>query len=152
MKHILAVDDEPEILEVIEEILPDYQVQTAADFETARKLLVTENYDLVILDIMGVRGLDLLDIAVERNFPAMMLTAHALDPSHVMQSMLRGAVSFAPKEELPRLENLLQELFELLEKGENTWAHSMKRLAPLLDSSFGPDWRDAYKDMGILEC
>ena len=151
MKRILAVDDEQEMLEVIEEMLPDYHIDTASDFGTARKKLVTENYDLVILDIMGVRGLDLLDIAVENNYPAMMLTAHALDPSNVMQSMLRGAVSFTVKEDIPKLDKLLTELFDLLDKGESTWPHSIKRLAPLLDASFGDDWRSAYKDMGLID-
>jgi DNA-binding NtrC family response regulator len=151
MKRILAVDDEPDVLETVGEALSAYQVDTAGDFETARRLLVTEHYDMVILDIMGVRGLDLLDIAVERNLPTMMLTAHARDPGHVMQSMLRGAVSFMDKEDIDKLDTLLEELFELLKKGESTWAHTMKRLAPLLDASFSTDWRDAYKEMGLLD-
>ena len=152
MKRILSVDDEPDVLETIEDVLMDYEVDTAGDFDTARRLLVTEEYDMVILDIMGVRGLDLLDIAVERNFSAVRLTAHALDPGTVMQSMLRGAVSFIAKEDIRNLDSLLPELFELLEKGESTWSHTMKRLSPLLDASFPPEWRDAYKDMGVLDC
>jgi DNA-binding NtrC family response regulator len=151
MKRILAVDDEPDVLEIVEEVLSSYDVQTAGSFEEARKLLVTETYDMVILDIMGVRGLDLLDIAVERNFPAVMLTAHALDPGNVMQSILRGAVSFIIKENIDRLESLLEELFDLIEKGESTWVHTMKRLAPMLDAYFSPEWRDPYRDMGLLD-
>ena len=151
MKRILAVDDEPDVFETVEEVLSSYSVQTAGSFEAARRLLVTETYDMVILDIMGVRGLDLLDIAVEQNFPAVMLTAHALDPGNVMESMLRGAVSFITKENIDRLDSLLEELFDLLEKGESTWVHTMKRLAPMLDACFSPEWRDAYKEMGLLD-
>ncbi len=151
MKRILAVDDEPDILEIVEEVLPSYDIQTAASFQEARRLLVTETYDMVILDIMGVRGLDLLDIAVERNLPAVMLTAHAFDPGMVMQSMLRGAVSFITKENIDRLDTLLEELFDLLEKEESTWVHTMKRLAPMLDAYFSPEWRDAYEQMGLLD-
>jgi DNA-binding NtrC family response regulator len=151
MKRILAVDDEPDVLETVEEVLSSYDVQTAGSFEAARKLLVTETYDMIILDIMGVRGLDLLDIAVERNFPAVMLTAHALSPGTVMESMLRGAVSFITKENIDELDSLLEELFDLLEKGESTWVHTMKRLAPMLDAYFPPEWRDAYKEMGLLD-
>jgi DNA-binding NtrC family response regulator len=147
-KKILAVDDEGDVLETIEEALPKYQVETAHTFDAAGKLLITNTYDLVILDIMGVRGLDLLDIAIERNLSAVMLTAHAFDPGYIMQSMLRGAVSFIPKEDIDRLDTLLEEIFNLMEKGDSTWDHTMKRLEPLLDERFTPDWRDAYKDMG----
>jgi hypothetical protein len=56
MKRILAVDDEPDILEIVKEVLPSYDIQTAATFQEATRLLVTETYDMVILDIMGVRG------------------------------------------------------------------------------------------------
>jgi DNA-binding NtrC family response regulator len=150
-KNILAVDDEPDVLEVVEDSLNGHDIQTATDFDTARRLLVTETYDLVILDIMGVRGLDLLDISVERGFPAVMLTANALDPGHIMQSILRGAVSFVPKEDIDNLEELVSELLRLLEEGESTWIHTMKRLAPLLDERFTPDWRDAYRDMGLVD-
>lgn len=150
-KKILAVDDEPDVLEVVEDALNGHEVSKATDFDTARRLLVTETYDLVILDIMGVRGLDLLDIAVERGFPAVMLTANALDPGHIMQSILRGAASFIPKEDIDNLDELVSELFRMLEEGESTWIHTMKRLAPLLDERFTPDWRDAYKDMGLVD-
>jgi DNA-binding response OmpR family regulator len=43
-------------------------------------MMTSQEYDLVILDIMGVRGFDLLDMAVGRNLPVAMLTAHALNP------------------------------------------------------------------------
>jgi len=151
VKRILAVDDEPDFLELVEETLSSYDVQTAKSFETAKELLLTETYDMVLLDIMGVKGLDLLDIAVERNFPAVMITARALDPGTVMQAMLRGAVSYVTKEHVDNLHNLLEELFGLLEKGESTWVHTMKRLAPVLDACFSPEWRDAYKNMGLLD-
>jgi DNA-binding NtrC family response regulator len=151
VKRILVVDDEPDFLETAEENLSSYDVQTADSYEKARTLIVTEMYDLVLLDIMGIRGLDLLDIAVERNLPAVMITARALDPGSVMQAMLRGAVSYVTKEHIDNLENLLEEVFGLLEKGESTWVHTMKRLAPILDAHFSPDWRDAYKDMGLRD-
>jgi len=35
-------------------------------------------YDLVVLDNIGIRGFDLLELAVARNFPAVMLTDYAL--------------------------------------------------------------------------
>jgi DNA-binding NtrC family response regulator len=150
-KKILAVDDEPDVLEVLTDVLDDCDVDTAQDFETAKRLLETNKYDLAILDILGVRGLDLLDIAVECCCPTVMLTANALDPGNIMQSMLRGAVSFVPKEDIGKLDCFVCELFELMGKGESTWHHTMKRLAPLLDEKFGGKWRDAYQDMGLID-
>jgi CheY-like chemotaxis protein len=82
-KRILAVDDEPDVLEVLrEEILdatPTCQFDKATNYETAVKLLESRSYDLVLLDIMGVRGFDLLAMAIQRNFKVVMLTAHALN-------------------------------------------------------------------------
>ena len=68
-KRILAVDDEPDVLDALEEQLEDYPgllFDKATDYETAYHLLRSWTYDLVILDIMGVRGFDLLEIANRR--------------------------------------------------------------------------------------
>ena len=82
-KSVLAVDDEPDVLETIKEMLaecPGVTLHTATSFEEARQLLVSYTYDLVILDIMGVRGFELLRIASLGEFPTVMLTAHAVSP------------------------------------------------------------------------
>ena len=44
-KKILAVDDEQDILDTLEEILTECNVQTATSFESAKELLETEAYD-----------------------------------------------------------------------------------------------------------
>ena len=66
-KRVLAVDDEPDVLETLEEQLADFEgliFDKALDYETGYHLLRSWSYDLVILDIMGVRGFDLLNAAV----------------------------------------------------------------------------------------
>lgn len=148
-KTILAVDDEPDVLETIAEVLEKCEVETAGHFARARQLLETRAYDMVILDIMGVKGLDLLEMAVDRSFPAVMLTAPAVNPEYILKAMQRGAISYIPKEELANLDSLLTELFEILHSGGFPWPHTMKRLAPLLDERFPPDWRVRYK--GLLD-
>ena len=45
------------------------RIETAGNFDRARQLLKTRSYDMVILDIMGVKGLDLLDTAAGERFP-----------------------------------------------------------------------------------
>ena len=81
-KRILAVDDEPDVLDVLRaettSAAPKCLFETATTFEQARKLLASWSYDLLILDIMGVRGFDLLELATVRDIPIpkqVMLTA-----------------------------------------------------------------------------
>jgi len=115
-KCILAVDDEPDILEVLaEEILaesPDCKFDGATTFEEGLEKLGSQAYDLVILDIMGVRGFDLLKRAVNRGIPAIMLTAHSLSPNTMKESFELGARGYIPKDKLgeivPFLEDVMQ--------------------------------------------
>jgi hypothetical protein len=57
----------------IPSVLP---AQTATGFDEARQLLYSPNDDVAVLDIIGVRGFELLEIAHHRGFPVVMLTAH----------------------------------------------------------------------------
>ena len=58
-KVILVVDDEPDLLETVEEELDMCLVHKAQDYETALQYLLSYTYDVVILDIMGVNGFEL---------------------------------------------------------------------------------------------
>jgi DNA-binding NtrC family response regulator len=62
--NILVIDDEPDIREVVSEILEDegYKVSTAENGEAARSAFATESPDLVLLDIWmpDVDGITLL--------------------------------------------------------------------------------------------
>ena len=72
-KRILAVDDEADILEVLKEEIetaaPTCTLDTATSYEKAVELLTSWTYDMVILDIMGVRGFNLLQLAVKPRTP-----------------------------------------------------------------------------------
>ncbi|MGD9078741.1 MAG: response regulator, partial [Desulfobacterales bacterium] len=68
-KVILLVDDEPDVLETIEEMLSMCRIYKATDYVTALQYLLSYTYDIVILDIMGVDGFELLKQAVSRGFP-----------------------------------------------------------------------------------
>jgi DNA-binding response OmpR family regulator len=97
-KKILAVDDEVDILDTLREILEKCDVDTASTFQSAKALLESKAYDAVILDIMGVKGFDLLKIAAEKKIPALMLTAHGLNPDNLVGSIKLGAKSYIPKD------------------------------------------------------
>jgi DNA-binding NtrC family response regulator len=102
-KRVLAVDDEQDVLDTLFDLLPMCEVVKASSFEAAKKLLESQHFDLAILDIMGVDGYGLLDIAIRKNIPAVMLTAHAWSPDNLVRSIKEGAVSYLPKEELAHL-------------------------------------------------
>ena len=90
-KSILAVDDEPDVLAILEEeilnVCPRCTFDKATTYEQAYELINTWTYELVILDIMGVRGFDLLEQTVAHHFPTVMLTAHALNPEALKRSL-----------------------------------------------------------------
>jgi len=141
-KHILAVDDEPDILETIEDILSEAVIDPAGDYETASKKIKENRYDLAILDIMGVNGLKLLEETVSQGIPTVMLTAHAISPETLMTSIRKGAISFLPKEMLSELDDLLNQLMGAHEQGEPPWKLFFEKLEGYFNARFGPDWKD----------
>lgn len=142
-KSILVVDDEPDILETVEEELDMCLVDKAEDFDTAIQYLTGYTYDIVILDIMGVNGFELLQSAVDRGFPTVMLTAHALTPEALKKSIKLGAVSFLPKDKIPELRTFLEDV--VLGEGKPVWEKLFDRLEGYFNKHFGPDWRERDK-------
>ena len=141
-KRILAVDDEPDVLTVLEgEVLdgaPRCKFDKATTYQEAVEKMMSWTYDVVILDIMGVRGFDLLELAVSRNFPVAMLTAHALTPEALRRSFEMKARSYLPKEKLgeivPFLEDVLK--YEYLPG----WKRLLEKLKGFFDDKFESDW------------
>ncbi len=144
-KSILAVDDEADILETIEDILEEANVDTARDYESASEKIRKQTYDLVILDIMGVNGLQLLEESVAKGFPTVMLTAHAVNPESLMASIRKGAISYLPKESLSDLDELLNDLLGAYERGEAPWKLLFSKLGAYFDERFGADWKKSDK-------
>jgi CheY-like chemotaxis protein len=142
-KVILVVDDEPDVLETVEEELDMCLVHKAQDYETALQYLLSYTYDVVILDIMGVNGFELLKNAVSRGFPAVMLTAHALTPDALKKSMKLGAVSFLPKEKMAELQDFLEDVVTNGHKA--VWVKFFDRLGTYFNKRFGPDWKEKDK-------
>ena len=143
-KVVLVVDDEPDVLTTLEEILDMCEVHKAQDFDTALQLILNNTYDVVVLDIMGVNGFELLKNSVARDFPTFMLTAHAMTPEALNESIKIGAVSFVPKELMTELEELLEDV--VLGGGKRLWwLKSLEKTGPYFDEKFGPDWKDKNK-------
>ena len=142
-KVVLVVDDEPDVLETVGEQLDMCLVHKAGDYDTALQYLLSYTYDIVILDIMGVRGFELLKNAVSRGFPTVMLTAHALSPESLKKSIKLGAVSFLPKEKTSELTSFLEDV--VLERGKPVWQKLFDRLGNYFNRRFGPDWKEKDK-------
>jgi len=102
-KSILIVDDEPDVLEALEELLPMCKLEKAPSFDQAKELIERQDFDLAILDIMGVDGYRLLEIANKKKIIAVMLTAHALSPENTVRSFKEGAAFYVPKDELSNI-------------------------------------------------
>jgi CheY-like chemotaxis protein len=142
-KNILAVDDEPDVLRVLDEeitwVAPKCRFEKATTYAEATKKLESQTYDVVILDIMGVRGFDLLELAVRKKFHVAMLTAHALTPDALKRSFEMKARAYLPKEKLgeivPFLEDVLR--YEYLPG----WNRLMKKL----EGSFKARWGELWK-------
>ncbi|MBW1731064.1 MAG: response regulator [Deltaproteobacteria bacterium] len=142
-KVILVVDDEPDIIDAIEEELDMCLIHKATDYETGLQHLTSYTYDIVILDIMGVDGFELLKKSVQRGFPTVMLTAHALTPESLKKSIKLGALSFLPKEKIPELVRFLEDV--VLGEGKPVWGKLFDKLEAFFNRRFGPDWEQQDK-------
>ena len=144
-KKILVVDDEPDVLESLIEILEECDLETASSFESAKELFEKKEFDAAILDIMGVRGFDLLEIATEKKIPALMLTAHGLNPDNLVGSIKLGAKSYIPKEKMSEIDTYLKEIFIAEEKGIEKSGNWFARLGSFFDKRFGSGWKNKDK-------
>jgi len=142
-KSILAVDDEPDVLTVLEEEIrdacPNCKIDKATTYETAAEMLRMNAYDVVVLDIMGVRGFDLLELAVKRDFKVAMLTAHALTPEALKKSHDLGARAYLPKDKLGEIVPFLEDVLKYEHKAG--WRRLLDKLENYFDEQFEPDWK-----------
>ena len=146
-KKILIVDDEPDVLETLEELLPDCETVKASNYKEAREILETRYFDMAILDIMGVDGFGLLEISVKKNVIPVMLTANALSPENTMKSFKEGAASYVPKEKIANITTYLEDVLEAKEKGKGFWWRWLDRFADYYERKFGPHWQGPEKEV-----
>lgn len=145
-KKILIVDDEKDILQSVMELLEVCKLDKASSFEEAKDLLENNHYDVAILDIMGVKGFELLQIAKDRGISTLMLTAHALSEANLKRAAEEGASYYAPKEELNRIATFVADVIVTREKKKNPWVRWYERLGDFYNKKFnGVDWREKEK-------
>jgi CheY-like chemotaxis protein len=147
-KRVLIVDDEPDVLDSLTELLSICMIDRASTFEEAKELLETYTYDIVVLDIMGVKGFELLRIAKDKDIPALMLTAHALNEETLKRSAEEGASYYVPKDEIGKIDVFVADVIEAREKKKNPWVRWFDRLGPFFHDRInfrGPNWREDHK-------
>ena len=107
---ILVVDDEPQIIEVVQDYLKQagYRVLAARDGQTALTLARHERPDLVVLDLMLPGGIDGLEVCrrlrrdpVLADVPIIMLTARIAETDRLIGLEL-GADDYVTKPFSPR--------------------------------------------------
>ena len=142
-KTILAVDDEPDVLQVLREEIENAsgscRFDEASTYDEAVQKLQSGTYDLVILDIMGVRGFDLLEMAQKRNMKVAMLTAHALSSDALKRAYDMKARAYLPKDKLGEIVPFLKDVLD--SEFESGWKRLFKKLESFFDKEFEPDWR-----------
>jgi len=148
-KSVLVVDDDADVLESVEEVLDMCIVHKASDYNTALQYLKNRTFDIVVLDIMGVNGFELLKECVSRGFPAVMLTAHALNAEALEKSAKLGAVSFLPKEKINELESFLEDVVRA--EGKPVWKKLFDRIGNLFQKIFGAEWKEKEKFFKEIE-
>lgn len=116
--HILIVDDDRRIRQLLQKFLSDngYRTSTAGDANEARKKLGNLIFDIIVLDVMmpDETGLDLTRALRERNndIPILLLTALA-EVDQRIEGLQTGADDYLPKpfepqELLLRIRNILR--------------------------------------------
>jgi len=119
-RHLLIVDDDDRIRELIKEYLgrEGYRVTGAAHAAAARRLMELIEFDLVVLDVMmpGESGLELTtwvrNKAELSSTPVLLLTARG-EPNDRIEGLSRGADDymgkpFEPKELALRIDAILR--------------------------------------------
>ena len=115
--HILVVDDDDKIKELIKQFLIDKGliVSTASNAEEAKEKVEFFNFNLIVLDVMmpGQSGYELTkELKASKNIPIILLTAKG-EPENRIHGLEIGADDylgkpFEPKELLLRIKNIIR--------------------------------------------
>jgi DNA-binding response OmpR family regulator len=115
--RVLVVDDEPMVREVVVSYLEreGFKVSEAADGETALRLVLDGNPDLVVLDVMipAIDGFEVLtEIRKRRDVPVILLTARTDEIDRVLCLELGAddyvVKPFSPRELTARVRSVLR--------------------------------------------
>ena len=151
-RKILVVDDMPDMLDTVEDLLDMCIVHKAKDHETALKLIEMNKYDIVVLDIIGVDGFSILKKTVKMGIPSVMLTSNDLTKEALKKAAKLGASAFLPKEKVADLEIFLSDIIK--NNGKPIWEKLFERMSKYFEKEL--DWsptdeRELVEKFGDVE-
>lgn len=141
-KHILVVDNEWDIVEIIQDVLTEATLDITRDHKTALEKIIGTQYDLALLDIMETHGIELLEECVKRDIPAVILITVTAPPQILMSAVKKGAISYLAKKYVDRLPKLIHDLFNAQNEGNPTWKLMFKKL-----KDFNHSFKDSPKNI-----
>jgi len=150
MARVMVVEDEPIVQVVLQDLLEmwGHDVQAASSGDQAISLLSSNEYDLIVLDIMlgAVSGYDVLDemsrLGVRERTRVVVVTGRATEWDYLL-GWMRGADEYLPKPFDPvKLKIVMEEMlsFSPAELAERRRAEMEKSQMLLkLENSFGEE-------------
>ncbi|MGP8198826.1 MAG: response regulator [Limisphaerales bacterium] len=117
-KHILSVDDEPDIRELLQEVLTikGYRVSTAAEPDVAKKIVKEDPPQLIIMDFQIEEGDGFVLIEefkrLAPNTPILLLTGAVFDRQVVRDTIQKKVSSYLDK--TASLSTIVSEIQRLL--------------------------------------
>ena len=142
--HVLVVDDDAEIRELLSEYLSrnGYRVSTAWDGRSMSAALEAKRPDLIVLDLMlpGADGLTLCrDLRARSSIPIIMLTARGEETDRIIGLEMGAddylAKPFSPRELLARVKSVLRRSRSLPEPFPHTEAKTLRFSGWTLDAT-----------------
>ena len=142
LKHVLIVDDEPDIRELLEITLSRMNIEpiTAANVNDAKMLLAEKSFDLCLTDMRlpDGDGIELVSHIQERfpQLPVAMITAHG-NMDTAIKALKAGAFDFVSKPiDLTKLRQLVTGALRIPKnKKEEDISSSSKSLSRLIGNS-----------------
>lgn len=160
-KKVLVVDDEKSILTLIEYNLKQsgFEVITAMDGEEAKNLALTENPDLIVLDLMlpKMDGLEVCkELRQQKNFtPILMLTAKDDEFDKVLGLELGAddymTKPFSPREVVARVKAILRRTQIQMEASAEQNAKNDSDQIIINHLTIYPEQYEAYFEENLLE-
>lgn len=141
-KHILAVYNEWDLIETINEELCESNLDLVRDTETALENIFSNQYDIALIDVMMPDGIHLLEACVKKDVPVIVLIAATAPSRLLMKALEKGAVSYLAKKHTDKLPGLIQEILDAGKTGIPSWksiSNRIKDFDPSLDHDMDPD-------------
>ena len=158
--HILIVDDDDRIRELVKQYLMDnnYLVSTARNAEDAKSKVKIIKFDIIILDIMmpGQSGLDFtIENKKKINTPIILLTAKG-EPGERIEGLEIGADDylakpFEPRELILRIKNILDKTINKNQKRVISFSNINIDLNKLLITKNNKEFKINNTEKIILE-